>query len=140
MRKIIGPTAVLLACAGMALAAPDVPKGSDYGKYQYEGNCASCHGLGGKGDGHLKSVLTRSPTDLTILSKSNGGAFPTSHVWRAIDGRLDVRSHGRRDMPVWGRDFMGDASPGTDTPFHTEKAVQARIFALIDYIKRLQVE
>ena len=47
----------------------------DVGKLEYGSNCASCHGITGKGDGVLKPWLTKSPSDITTLAKKNGGVF-----------------------------------------------------------------
>jgi mono/diheme cytochrome c family protein len=96
--------AVLFAATGSASAAEKAVRKIDLGKTEYESNCASCHGLTGKGDGTLKPYLTKSSTDLTLLAKQNGGVFPINRVYEVIDGRTDVKAHGGRDMPVWGRD------------------------------------
>jgi len=63
----------------------------------------------GKGDGMLRGYLTKSPSDLTTLSKRNGGVFPYQHVTEVIDGAKSVSTHGSRDMPVWGSDYVAKA-------------------------------
>ena len=42
------------------------------------------------------------PADLTKLSEANKGVFPFSRTYEIIDGRFEVETHGKRDMPVWG--------------------------------------
>ncbi len=129
--------AALLAFSGAASAAEK----KDIGKMEYQSNCASCHGVQGKGDGVNKPYLTKSPTDLTTLAKQNGGVFPFARAYEVIDGRQEVKGHGSRDMPVWGYDYSVKAAEYyMDVPYDAETYVRARILALIEYINRLQVK
>ena len=50
----------------------------DVGKYEYDGHCAICHGVSGTGQGiePYWSYLSKTPANLTTLSKNNGGVFP----------------------------------------------------------------
>jgi mono/diheme cytochrome c family protein len=122
--------------AGVVLAQPKL----DFGKREYESNCAGCHGLRGLGDGPYKPFLTKSPATLTLLAKNNGGVFPYQRVYEVIDGRQAVTLHGPRDMPVWGADYLEKAAGDyMDTPYNPELYVRTRITALLDYINRLQV-
>ena len=73
----------------------------DQGKNEYMNKCAVCHGQSGKGDGGTADILNVAPTDLTTLSKKNGGVFPFERVLMSIDGRQVVKGHGDRDMPIW---------------------------------------
>ncbi len=41
---------------------------------------AACHERDGKGDGPAASELKTPPTDLTALTRQNGGKFPSDHV------------------------------------------------------------
>jgi mono/diheme cytochrome c family protein len=136
--KLIGGLALVLAGAtGMAYGQPTI---EDLGRLEFEGNCASCHGVTGKGDGRLKGFLTKAPTDLTTLSKRNGGAFPNQMVWEIIDGRTEVGAHGSRDMPVWGRVFRSQALQYPGMANQPEWYVRGRIVALLDYMARIQVK
>lgn len=93
MKARTATTALALALAANgALAGPDV----DFGKVEYESSCASCHGLLGKGDGPLARALVSQPSDLTTLTKRNGGVFPAQRVHEIIDGRAEVEAHGPR--------------------------------------------
>jgi len=127
-------TISLLCASGLALAQQNV----DFGKREYDSNCAGCHGPKGKGDGAYAAYLTKTPTDLTILAKTNGGVFPYQKVYETIDGRHAVAAHGPRDMPIWGADYLRQAPVESVVFFDPEVFVRSRIWALIDYINRLQ--
>lgn len=133
--------AATLGAAGTGLAAEKTVRKVDIGKLEYEANCASCHGVSGKGDGVLKPYLTKSATDLTVVAKQNGGVFPINRVYEVIDGRTDIKAHGGRDMPVWGRDYSVKAAEYyIDVPYDPDAYVRAKILALIDYIYRMQAK
>lgn len=128
--------ALVMTGTGVAQAA-DAAK--DFGKAQYESNCAVCHGPAGKGDGPFKPFLTVSPTDLTTLAARNGGVFPMDRVYQVIDGREVVRGHGTRDMPIWGREYsMRAAEYYMEIPYDPDRYVRSRILALAEYLYRLQ--
>jgi mono/diheme cytochrome c family protein len=131
--------AVVALTSTMALAQQR--SGADLGKREYESNCASCHGMTGKGDGPLKPYLTRAAPDLTTIAKANGGALPVSRLYQVIEGSTDVAAHGGRDMPVWGRDYRLKAGEYYfDVPYDPDVYVRVRIMGLIDYIARLQAK
>jgi mono/diheme cytochrome c family protein len=130
----------VVAVTGVAHA-----QGTEIGKYEYLNSCASCHGVTGKGDGPVVKSLIKPPANLTRLSDTNGGVFPFARVYDVIDGRLEVATHGTRDMPVWGDIYKrGSAQPQSGTlPYLSSKEVvesivRVRILALIDYIFTLQ--
>ena len=76
-------------------------KGSDL----FRAHCAACHGSGGMGDGPLTAALKAKVPDLTVIAKNSGGKFPSEAVRGTILGDDVVRSHGSREMPVWGPIF-----------------------------------
>jgi len=96
--------------------------------------CGSCHGKSATGDGPLAASLRFQPADLTRIAKRNGGKFDSDKVHRTIDGRDAIKGHGGSDMPVWG-----DAFKRSDEAY-SEKAVKARIQAIVDYLKSIQVK
>jgi len=104
------------------------------GKQSFEGRCAVCHGLDGKGSGIVAKLLTQKPTDLTQLSKANAGVFPFGHVYQAIDGRNIPAAHGSREMPVWGREFADQAGPTQKT----DSYVRGKVLELIVYLESIQ--
>ncbi|HQN13772.1 MAG TPA: hypothetical protein PLP74_16755 [Quisquiliibacterium sp.] len=124
------------ATAATALAA-DRP---DFGKREYEANCALCHGADGRSGAYVE-FLKVTPPDLAQLARRNGGVFPLERVYNVIDGRQAVRAHGTRDMPIWGRDYLvrvGETS--FDTPYDPEAMVRSRILSLVDYLNRIQAK
>lgn len=124
-----------LPMSGAALAQAR----TDPGQREYLANCAVCHGTSGNGAGFYEGLLTRKPSDLTVLARANGGVFPYQRVYEVIDGRRDVAAHGPRDMPIWGNDY---GAKGTD-PFgmiDPEVIVRARIVSLTDYLFRIQAK
>ena len=139
---IIVLSALAIGSAGVASASD---KGRpDPGKREYMNRCAVCHGASGKGDGGAIDILKTAPTDLTTLSKKNGGVFPFDRVYGVIDGRTAVKGHGSRDMPIWGRDLSLETAKADEhfagVPYDMEMYVRSRILALIDYINRIQVK
>jgi len=127
---------VMIGSSVVALAADNL----DVGKSEYDGSCAVCHGLTGKGNGPMMSRLVNRAPDLTVLAKNNNGVFPFDRVYQIIDGRQEVKSHGSRDMPVWGRHFNMQSSIYFENypPQDTESAARSRILALTEYLYRLQ--
>lgn len=124
----------LALCSSAVLAQQKV----DFGKREFEANCASCHGMDGKGKGPIVELLRRSPPDLTQLAKNNQGVLPMNRLYEVIEG-ANVPAHGGRDMPVWGRDYrIKDAERMMEAPYDAEAMVRARILALLEYLNRLQ--
>jgi hypothetical protein len=104
-------------------------------------NCASCHGIGGKGDGPNAAYLNRKATDLTTLAKNNGGVLPISRLYESIDGEKVPAGHGSRDMPTWGFDYRVRAAEHYgEFPYDSAQYVRSRVLSLIEYISRLQVK
>ena len=128
----------LLSGLGLALivasSASMAQTSFDFGKSEFQASCASCHGVTAKGDGAVSSSLTKAPSDLTLMAKRNGGVFPYQFAWEVIDGRsaTAIRSHGSREMPVWGYIYRTEDSQPSD--LHARN----RIGSLLDYLARIQ--
>ena len=103
------------------------------GKEMFTTYCAVCHGVDGKGGGPAASALKTPPADLTVLSKNDGGKFPSLKVTSVIRGTAEYPAHGSREMPMWGTLFAG-MSQGHDGE------VQQRIANLTHYIESLQAK
>jgi mono/diheme cytochrome c family protein len=137
---------ILIACAalfalGAASSASMAADKASVGKNEYQSNCAVCHGSDGKGAGAFVDFLKATPPDLTQLAKKNGGVFPLERVYNVIDGRQDVKGHGPRDMPIWGKDYQIKAGEHYgDVAYDPEAYVRGRILALIDYLNRMQAK
>jgi mono/diheme cytochrome c family protein len=120
------------AAASVLLGVPSWCSASEPpidGAEEFRTHCAVCHGSGGHGDGPMAGQLVRRPTDLTLLSRNNGGSFPETVVYQSIDGRRIVLFHGSREMPVWGERFQRNDDEATQ---------DARINALVRYVESLQ--
>jgi len=101
------------------------------GELEYSSFCATCHGSDGKGKGPKANQLSAIPTNLTLLSKENGGSFPETAVYNIIDGRRVGDFHGQ-EMPIWGERFKEIEG--------NEDVVDERISNLIEYLKSIQAE
>jgi mono/diheme cytochrome c family protein len=150
MRSLL-PTALAIAVLTVGLTAhgwaqQPAPQQADIGKVEYQSSCAACHGLDGKGRGPVADALKTSPADLTMLAKKNGGVFPFGRIYDVIDGRVEVKSHGARDMPIWGFRYSPAPIAGfspvapyfLDPLYDREPVIRARILAVIDYLYRIQ--
>ena len=142
-RRVIWILAALVAFA-LALGAQDQPKteikhvpikptSAASGSEMYSTYCAVCHGKDGKGGGPAAEALKVPPTDLTMLSKNNGGKYPSLKVASAIRGEATLPAHGSKEMPVWGKLFRS-MSGGHDSE------VQQRVANLNQYIESLQAK
>lgn len=133
-----GLSAIAISCiAGAAFAQPGT---LDPGRQEFVENCASCHGVDGKGNGPIGELLRKSPPDLTLLAKNNQGVLPINRLYAVIDG-AGVPSHGTRDMPVWGREYqIENARQMREARGHYDAGalVRARILVLLEYISRIQ--
>jgi hypothetical protein len=85
------------------------------GQAVYVEACASCHGVGGKGDGPASVALRRRPADLTRLAEQNGGTFPRQHVLDVVTGDERIDAHGDREMPIWNQRFSPTSDSGAAT-------------------------
>jgi len=110
---------------------------SDFGKREYESNCAVCHGLNGQGGGpYASEFMKKAPSDLTTIAQRNGGVFPQQRIYSIIDGTGDeIAAHGPRHMPIWGVEYRAQATWIHPDP---EAFARARILALVDYLYRIQ--
>lgn len=122
------------ALAGLLLVASTAAVGRAddvaLGRQIYLERCASCHGLTGEGDGPVAAALTTPPANLRRLSERFGSPLPEDRVARFIDGRAEVKAHGPRDMPVWGKHFYAET--------HDERAVHRMIAELVAYLQSIQ--
>ena len=124
-----------LAFSGSAQTIKETPltmTSAASGAQMFKEYCASCHGLSGKGDGPAAPAMKKLVSDLTTLSKKNGGKYPELLVVAVIKGDRASPAHGSKDMPVWSTLFNQTVSHGSQSD------VQLRIANLTAYIKTLQ--
>ena len=76
--------------------------------------------------------MKSTPTDLTQISRKNGGKFPEDRIMKILKGEEGVTAHGSQDMPVWGRIF---SNTSTDLTLS-----QARLHGLLQYITDMQAK
>ena len=80
-----------------------IPSLSGADLYRYQ--CATCHGVDGKGHGPVVPALSVKVPDLTTIAKRNHGVFPAERIRNIISGDEVFFAHGSRDMPIWGPIF-----------------------------------
>lgn len=99
------------------------------GVQMYRTYCAVCHGVDGTGNGPAASELKRTPPDLTLIARRNGGQFPSFRVANIITGDAGLRVHGSREMPMWGNIFRDS---------QTDEVAKLRVHNLTQYIASIQ--
>jgi mono/diheme cytochrome c family protein len=104
------------------------------GPGMYRTYCAVCHGVRGQGDGPAAPAMKQKVTDLTMLTKNNGGKFPEERVYASIAGDVNAKiaAHGSSDMPTWGYVFRRISS-STD-----EREAVVRLKTLTAHVKTMQ--
>lgn len=107
------------------------------GNKEYEQTCSLCHGFDAKGHGVYAFALKENPADLTLIQKKNYGDFPFSKLYRIIDGREEIKSHGSRSMPIWGNRFKSE-NWFNISPRYSETLVRGQIFELLLYLETIQ--
>ncbi len=140
----------------------------DFGKTEFLSKCGECHGADGKGAGPLSDTIKPKPANLTILAKRNNDVFAADAVYKRIDGRDTRTSHGSGEMPIWGCRHLSPPTPSptvvhkrvfsthyarlrkvkkpTADPLQSfedlscdpEPVIQARIQAIVEYLRQIQ--
>jgi mono/diheme cytochrome c family protein len=121
----------------LALTLTALPAAAQSGKQDYDKYCADCHGPEGKGNGSALSTIPMNPPppDLTLLAAKNGGKFPFQNVVDIIDGRKNIPSHERIQMPFLGTTLQ---EPGKEFTPESDAAVKQRIESMARYVESLQ--
>jgi len=128
-------TKSLLLAGFMLVLAAGVTTAQSSANKDYLQDCAECHGADARGAQAEKRALRGYvSTDLTQISRRNGGEFPRQKVDDSIDGRNRIAAHFAGDMPRWGARYRFDAN---DKP-QTEQSVRERISGLVDFVESMQ--
>ncbi len=132
MRIGIWASIVAVLCLPSVVMAQDVR----LGQKAYERYCAACHGADATGNGPMRPVLALAPRDLTVLARTNGGAFPLGRVVRQIDGRDPMVAHGG-PMPIYG-DFFEARDVVLNIGEGAQIRTSQRVIDLVAYLQGLQ--
>lgn len=126
----------LVGCADFLMPSENTMPDAEDGAAFFSENCTACHGSTGKGDGPLVAQLPVAPTDLTTLSRQNGGTFPTARALSYIYGDPE-EGHLARVMPEFADSLSDDLVPlevdGILTP--TPRTLAGLLF----YLESIQV-
>ena len=109
------------------------------GRTSFRLYCASCHGMDGQGGGNVAKFLTVEPADLTRIAERYD-EWPEELLYEIIDGRQEVKTHGRREMPIWGDVFQSPLADNLETGEEAEERADRKIQELLIFLKTLQVE
>lgn len=125
-----------LALVALAACTQEADVSVTRGEALYLENCVACHGVDGRGTGEMADQLIREPSDLTQLTRDNGGVFPRDHVMSMIDGyRRGERFSAA--MPEFGDGDLGHPVIVDDgTPNGTP--IPADLLSLAIYLESLQ--
>ena len=129
------PRPTLFAIAALAGLAACAPERQPSGATLYRGNCVSCHGVSGAGNGPLAADLPVPPANLRLLAAGNGGVYPTERVMAAIYGYRGKDYEGL--MPEFGPvldspEVIWTAPDGREIP------TPSALLALAMYLETLQ--
>jgi len=130
------PPCLTIALGMMMMFAPGVTAGTRHtepkGHEVYVARCAGCHGKDGKRNAGAAGEHPNVRSDLTALSKRNGGTFPAGRVWGILVGFVDIPAHhGSKPMPIWGGVF--DARTNT-----ARRRASERLEILTAYLESIQ--
>ena len=110
------------------------------GRVSFRLYCGSCHGAQGLGDGSVAKFLKVEPANLTLLAQKYNGTLPEDKLRQIIDGREEVRAHGRREMPVWGDVFQDPLADTRETGETGDERAERKIKELIMFLRTIQVK
>jgi mono/diheme cytochrome c family protein len=146
MRQTIS-TLLILTCFALIISATAFPQTGagkpvikhdtapdtavDSGPGMFKAYCAACHGPTAKGNGPAAAALKKTPSDLTLLARNNGGKFPAQRFREVVEQNALVIEHGTSEMPLWGQVFR--SLRGGD------EGAKLRVFNLLKYVETLQI-
>ncbi|MEM9473410.1 MAG: c-type cytochrome [Pseudomonadota bacterium] len=108
----------------------------------YQSSCSPCHGVSGDGRGPLaESLGTKVPALNNLAERYSGLYFPERFLIEVIDGRRNLGSHVKREMPIWSERFglvRGSQAKGVAAAA-ADAAARQKIEALVEYIRSIQI-
>ncbi|WP_208353352.1 c-type cytochrome [Pseudaestuariivita rosea] len=125
-------TLIILGLMATGASAESV----EAGRQIFLQNCATCHGINGRGDGPMTGALATQPPDLTRLTANNEGVFPMVRVVFRIDGRDPITSHGG-PMPMFGH-MLDGRSAALDAEDGTPILTSEMMVDLVSYLQTMQ--
>ncbi len=130
LEQIQDPPSVKMVKVKKPLATNVTDIRASSGADMYAAYCSSCHGMQGLGDGPAAAGLKKRPSDLTMLSTNNRGAFPSASLTQLLDREPGTAAHGSKEMPVWGDAFRGAGESAA--------LAQLRIHNIVAYLRSIQ--
>jgi hypothetical protein len=79
----------------------------------------------------VADIADRRPSDLTVLTRNNGGTFPRDRVIRVLERVEPLPGHDPPAMPNWSNVLR--TTEGGDT-----RVIRKRLEALADHVGTLQ--
>ena len=107
------------------------------GHEMYGQLCASCHGLGGKGDGPAAPALDISVPDLTLLGSGDRHQLSHAELEGIIAGRSRTVHQNVVGMPLWELEFQYVRPKWNGQP-RTAYA-RSQIHKLTEYVEELSL-
>ena len=99
------------------------------GQKTFNDQCAQCHGSEDV-QASIDTLATQPPDLKLIMKRRRAKEFPVAEIARIIDGRLLVKAHGPREMPVWGEVYEAQ---GLD-----DEEIRGRKGELVAYLMSIQ--
>ena len=125
----------IFTLAALALSACTPQPSSVSGKHLYDKHCTSCHGRTAQGDGPRAVDFGIPPSDLTLISQRNGGAFPMADVMAQINGYTGRHQLG--GMPEFEQDLKGPTVQWTDA-FGVVTPTPTVLLEIAKYLESIQ--
>ncbi|SMX27330.1 Cytochrome c [Pelagimonas phthalicica] len=134
MRILLGIFGVA-ALVGVVACGEMETESERRGKDLYTSFCVSCHGVRGVADGPLAQSLPVAPADLSQLSASNDGVFPTERVMVQVFGYPGKFHQGL--MPEFGPLLEGEQVEWV-SPSGEKTLTPRALLDIVAYVKTLQ--
>ena len=122
------PMAVAVMLTTTAMRAQETPDAAvvQSGRALFATYCASCHGIGGRGNGPAAEELRRRPADLTQFAKRNGGVFNGARIHNIVDGRAVKTGLRRLRARGWPRPPAQSAPRRSSRPWRGRRSPRRR--------------